>query len=55
MKKTAKQPNTKPVKMAPNADEGYKHEEIKTDYPLSEKDEVKAAETRMRKARKGIL
>jgi len=29
-----------------------KRDEIKTDYPLSEKDAVKQAEDRMRKARK---
>jgi len=29
-----------------------KHAEIKTDYPLSEKDEIKEAEERMRKATK---
>ncbi len=29
--------------------------EIKTDYPISEKDEVKAAEKRMRKALKDHL
>jgi hypothetical protein len=32
-----------------------KAEELKTDFPLSEKDEVKQAEEKMRKQRKHIL
>jgi len=36
---------------AKNSDIGG-HHGLKTDYPLSEKDEIKQAEERMRKARK---
>jgi len=31
------------------------HRELKTDAPLSEKDEVKQAEAKMRKSRRGML
>jgi len=31
------------------------HENLKTDFPLSEKDEVKQAEEKMRKSRKRLL
>jgi hypothetical protein len=48
MKKTDKT-NHDPLKEHPkNADNN--HGELKTDYPLSEKDEIKQAEEKMRKA-----
>ncbi|MCR8558074.1 hypothetical protein KXD93_10490 [Mucilaginibacter sp. BJC16-A38] len=34
---------------------GDSHEHLKTDFPLSEKDEVKQAEEKMRRSRKKIL
>ncbi|TWJ02356.1 hypothetical protein JN11_01328 [Mucilaginibacter frigoritolerans] len=34
------------------AQDSRKHNELKTDYPLSEKDEIKQAEEKMRKSSK---
>jgi hypothetical protein len=39
----------------PKSTELNKHGELKTDYPLSEKDEVKQAETTMRRERRKLL
>jgi hypothetical protein len=49
MKKTEK-PVEGPAKKAPPSQNKGRHAEIKTDAPLSEKDEVKQAEDKMRKA-----
>ncbi|MDP9081889.1 MAG: hypothetical protein M3O71_31125 [Bacteroidota bacterium] len=38
-----------------NIKSGDSHEQLKTDFPLSEKDEVKQAEEKMRRSRKKIL
>jgi hypothetical protein len=41
-----------PAEKDQKAHDGKKHGELKTDYPLSEKDEIKQAEEKMRKASK---
>lgn len=44
---------TEPTKEGtPNTQDASKTHELKTDFPLSEKDEVKQAEEKMRKAAK---
>lgn len=47
---------TKPKEGSPTGDQKSasmnKHGELKTDFPLSEKDEIKQAEEKMRKAAK---
>jgi len=48
IKKESKEEGT--LKNNPKAPGSNDTDEIKTDFPLSEKDEVKQAETRMRKA-----
>jgi hypothetical protein len=48
MKKTQAKEGS-PVEKVHNS---RKHSELKTDYPLSEKDEIKQAEEKMRKASK---
>lgn len=52
MKKSTEQENLKEGAKKPTA---FKAEELKTDFPLSEKDEVKQAEANMRQRRKRIL
>ena len=48
MKKTEKPKEGTPL--SPQTTDLSKHGEIKTDYPLSEKDEIKQAEEKMRKS-----
>lgn len=50
MKKTEPKEGT-PAEKPQNTGEG-KHGELKTDFPLSEKDEIKQAEEKMRKSSK---
>jgi hypothetical protein len=45
-----KKPKEGPEKSAVKTTDLNKREEIKTDFPLSEKDEIKQAEERLRKA-----
>jgi hypothetical protein len=52
MKKVQPQEGTPVEKDAKAHDSKKKHSELKTDYPLSEKDEIKQAEEKMRKASK---
>jgi hypothetical protein len=47
--------NKKPVELKEEAKNGYTYEHLKTDFPLSEKDEVKQAEEKMRRSRKKML
>jgi hypothetical protein len=51
MKKTQAKEGT-PDEKYQKAHDSRKHSELKTDYPLSEKDEIKQAEEKMRKASK---
>ncbi len=52
MKKPAKEET---LKESSKSTAPVQHNELKTDYPLSEKDEVKQAEANMRKRRKKSL
>jgi hypothetical protein len=47
--------NTKPGAQKASSQKAETSEPIKTDYPLSEKDEVKQAEEKMRRAAKKLL
>ena len=50
-----KAPDEEKLKEGSKKNSPVKTEELKTDFPLSEKDEVKQAESNMRKRRKHIL
>ncbi len=51
MEKTGKTKGD-PLQESPKSIDQDEHGELKTDYPLSEKDEIKKAEDRLRKATK---
>jgi hypothetical protein len=51
MKKTQPKEGT-PIEKYQKANDSKRYGELKTDYPLSEKDEIKQAEEKMRKASK---
>jgi len=55
MKTIAKEEKTKEGTQIHTTHNLHGHEELKTDFPLSEKDEVKQAEANMRKARRKLL
>ena len=51
MEKTGKT-NDDSLREFPKSIDQHEHGELKTDYPLSEKDEIKKAEEKLRKATK---